>query len=117
MLTVDGVLDLQVEAATARLTARGSDLHFDCADLGALLRAMGQPRGGAAGGTSGALAVARAVATRLNALGLTLHLSSGGRLLLVLGQGARPGFTERFLGVPHFQLVDGGELLRLVMQQ
>ena len=126
MLLVDGQLDIQVDRTAAQLTARGRELRFDCADLPSFLRSAtamdatrrdhGRVRGGRRQRTDrgSSLATVRLLATRLAALGLTLRVTSGGKVLLVLGRSARPGLAERLIRVPHLQLGSNREILRLL---
>ncbi|HLI27810.1 MAG TPA: hypothetical protein VKZ60_12105 [Chloroflexota bacterium] len=111
MLTIEGALDLALDAVPLRCEARGQELRVHCDDLPGLLRTARSLGGGASGGP---LPRVQRVARLLEHYGLTVRLYSRGRLVLIIGAQARPGLTERFLGLAHLQLGSGvGELLQL----
>ncbi len=91
MLDVAGIVEIEVGGSRGRLVADGQQLVLDVDEPAALAGIVD-------------LQSVRDVAAGLALAGLTLHVRSGDRLLLLAGRDAKPGILSRLLRLPRVQL-------------
>lgn len=91
MLDVAGNVEIDFDGSRGRLVADGQQLVLDLDDPAALVGVVDRQS-------------VRDVAAGLALAGLTLHVRSGDRLLLLAGRDAKTGILSRLLRLPRVQL-------------
>lgn len=91
MLDVAGSLEIELDGGRGRLVADGQRIVLDVDEPEALTAILD-------------LQSVRDVAAGLAAAGLTLHVRSGDRVLLLAGREAKAGLLSRLLRLPRVQL-------------
>lgn len=91
MLEVAGNVEIELGGSRGRLVADGQQLVLDVDDPAALVGVVG-------------LGSLRAIAGGLARAGLTLHVRSGDRLLVLAGRGVPTGIVSRLLRLPGVRL-------------
>lgn len=91
MLAVHGDLEIAFGTGSGRLVANGQRLDLEVDDARTLARLVGRRP-------------LRLLAAELARAGWTLHVRSGGTVLLLAGQDARGGIVTRLLGLPRVEV-------------
>ncbi len=99
MFELSGALLINVDGQDIAVCASGSDIVVEVRRPREFLRQAGSPLRGRR--------IVRAVASRLNELGLTLTVSRNGNAVAMLGAHARTTVLGRLLGVKNVTLLAG----------
>jgi hypothetical protein len=91
VLDVAGTVEIDFGGSRGRLVAEGQQLFLDVEEPTALVGVID-------------LQSVRDVATALTLAGLTLHVRSDDRVLVVAGHGAKTGVLSRLLRLPRVEL-------------